>query len=149
MVTAVIRTAVKSDLSGLLELYRHLHPDDPQTDTVKLEAVWSVLLDSGLTKVIVAADVGMLVSSCTLAIVPNLTRGARSYGVIENVVTHPAHRCIGLGRGVLSAALEAAWNAGCYKVMLATGSRREETLRFYEHAGFERESKTCFQVRRP
>jgi hypothetical protein len=31
---------------------------------------------------------------------------------------------------------------------LATGSRREETPRFYEGAGFERGGKTFFQVRR-
>jgi GNAT superfamily N-acetyltransferase len=91
----------------------------------------------------------MLVSSCTLAIIPNLTRGCRSYGVIENVVTHPNRRRIGLGRRVLSAALTAAWQADCYKVMLATGSHREETLRFYEQAGFERGGKTFFQARQP
>ena len=148
MVTAVVRPAVRSDLPGLLDLYRHLHPDDPQPDVVKIAETWSTLLGSGFTKVIVAVDAGLLVSSCTLAIIPNLTRGARSYAVIENVVTHPAHRRTGLGKSVLSAALDAAWEADCYKVMLATGSRREETLRFYEQAGFERGGKTIFQVRR-
>jgi GNAT superfamily N-acetyltransferase len=68
--------------------------------------------------------------------------------VIENVVTHAQHRQAGLGRAVLSAALDAAWQADCYKVMLASGSRREATLRFYEGAGFERGGKTFFQVRR-
>jgi GNAT superfamily N-acetyltransferase len=82
-------------------------------------------------------------------IIPNLTRGVRPYGLIENVVTHPGHRRTGLGRAVLSAALETAWGADCYKVMLATGFRREETLRFYEKAGFEREGKTFFEARRP
>jgi len=147
MVTAVIRAAQQSDLPGLLDLYRHLHPDDPQPDAVKITEVWSVLMGSGFTKVIVAVDAGLLVSSCTLAIIPNLTRGGRSYGVIENVVPHPDHRRTGLGKGVLAAVLEAAWEADCYKVMLATGSRREGTLRFYEQAGFERGSKTFFQVR--
>jgi GNAT superfamily N-acetyltransferase len=75
--------------------------------------------------------------------------GARSYGVIENVVTHPGHRRTGLGRSVLASALKAAWDANCYKVMLATGSPKPETLRFYESAGFERGGKTFFQARRP
>ena len=149
MTTPIVRTAQESDLHGLLELYRHLHPDDPQSDSGKIEAVWSALISSGFTKVVVAVDAGMLVSSCTLAIIPNLTRGARSYGVIENVVTHPAHRGTGLGRGVLSAALDAAWKADCYKVVLATGSRQEETLRFYEQAGLVRGGKTYFEARRP
>jgi hypothetical protein len=33
--------------------------------------------------------------------------------------------------------------------MLMTGSRQESTMRFYEHAGFERGTKTAFQIRRP
>jgi GNAT superfamily N-acetyltransferase len=91
---------------------------------------------------------GLLVSSCTLAIIPNLSRGARPYGVIENVVTHVTHRRTGLGRAVLHAALDRAWSAGCYKVMLATGSRKETTLSFYEAAGFQRGGKAYFEVRR-
>jgi GNAT superfamily N-acetyltransferase len=149
MSTAFIRPASRDDLIAVLDLYRHLHPNDPQLDTARAEVAWSALLGSGLTTVLVADIGGSLVSSCTLAIIPNLTRGARPYGVIENVVTHPDHRRTGLGRSVLAGALKAAWDADCYKVMLATGSRQPETLRFYEGAGFERGSKTFFQARRP
>ena len=97
----------------------------------------------------VAQAAQQLVSSCTLAIVPNLSRGGRSYGVIENVVTHADYRRLGLGRRVLADALDLGWQADCYKVLLATGSNRETTLRFYEGAGFERGGKTYFEVRRP
>jgi GNAT superfamily N-acetyltransferase len=99
--------------------------------------------------VIVAQVAELLVSSCTLAIVPNLSRGGRSYGVIENVVTHTDHRRRGLGRRVLAHAVALAWQADCYKVHLATGSKRETTLRFYEEAGFHRGGKTYFEIRRP
>jgi GNAT superfamily N-acetyltransferase len=143
-----IRLARRPDLAGMLALYRHLNPDDPAPDPAKAETAWLALIGSDLTKFIVADSAGVLVSSCTLVIIPNLTRGVRPYGLIENVVTHADHRRTGLGRAVLSAALNAAWEADCYKVMLATGSRREETLRFYEGAGFERGGKTFFQVRR-
>ena len=68
--------------------------------------------------------------------------------MIENVVTHSGYRRTGLGRAVLRTALAFAWRAGCYKVTLATGSRRESTLRFYEGAGFLRGGKTCFEIRR-
>ncbi len=143
-----IRLARRADLAGMLSLYRHLNPDDPAPDLAKAEMAWLALIGSDLTKVIVADAAGVLVSSCTLVIIPNLTRGIRPYGLIENVVTHADHRRTGLGRAVLSAALGAAWAADCYKVMLATGSRREETLRFYEGVGFERGGKTFFQIRR-
>ena len=130
----------------MLDLYRHLHPDDPTPDAATAEAAWSALTGSDLIKVIVADAAGVLISTCTLVTIPNLTRGVRPYGLIENVVTHPDHRRTGLGRAVLSFALDAAWKAGCYKVMLATGSRREETLHFYEGAGFDRGGKTFFEA---
>ena len=130
----------------MLDLYRHLHPDDPTPDAATAEAAWSALTGSDLIKVIVADAAGVLISTCTLVTIPNLTRGVRPYSLIENVVTHPDHRRTGLGRAVLSFALDAAWKAGCYKVMLATGSRREETLHFYEGAGFDRRGKTFFEA---
>lgn len=144
-----IRPAQASDLPGVLALYRQLNPSDPVLDLSSAEPTWSALLSCGLTTVFVAELQGKLVSSCTLAIVPNLSRGARSYGVIENVVTDEDHRKMGLGRAVLHAACEKAWEANCYKVLLATGSQRESTLRFYEGAGFQRNSKTYFEIRRP
>jgi GNAT superfamily N-acetyltransferase len=143
-----IRLASPDDLPGILALYRHLHSDDLALDLAAAEAAWSALFSSGLTIPFVADMAGLLVSSCTLAIIPNLSRGARPYGVIENVVTHADHRRTGLGRAVLHAALDRAWSANCYKVMLATGSRKETTLSFYEAAGFQRGGKTYFEIRR-
>ena len=144
-----IRPATPDDLPGVLALYRQLNPGDPVLDVAAAEPVWAALLGSGLTTPFVAQIDGRLVSSCTLAIVPNLSRGARPYGVIENVVTDEGHRRGGLGRAVLEAALDKAWAADCYKVLLATGSRRESTLRFYEGVGFTRDAKTYFEIRRP
>ena len=145
---ADIRPARLDDLLGILALYRQLNPCDPVLDAAAAEQAWSALLSSGLTTPFVADIAGLLVSSCTLAIIPNLSRGGRPYGVIENVVTHADHRRTGLGRAVLHAALDTAWSVNCYKVLLATGSRKEATLRFYEGAGFQRGGKTYFEVRR-
>jgi GNAT superfamily N-acetyltransferase len=132
----------------MLDLYQHLNPQDPRVAEAVAAKPWAAMLDSALIRLIVAEVEGALVSSCMLVIVPNITRGARSFGVIENVVTHAAHRGQGLGRAVLAAAVEAAWQADCYKVMLATGSRQGSTWRFYEGAGFSRATKTHFEVRR-
>ncbi len=143
-----IRPARTADLDAVLNLYGHLHPDEPPPDPATAEAAWSAILSSGLTIPFVADIEGALVSTCTLAIIPNLSRGARSYGVIENVVTHADYRRTGLGRAVLHAAIDRAWSANCYKILLATGSKREATLRFYEAAGFQRGGKTYFEIRR-
>ncbi|WP_439595087.1 GNAT family N-acetyltransferase [Falsiroseomonas sp.] len=145
---AVIRPARAEDLPAMLELYLHLSPDNAAPRPAIAEAAWHALLHSGLTTVFVAEEHGQPLASCTLVVVPNLTRGGRSYAVIENVVTHAAHRRRGLGQAVLQAALDAAWAADCYKVMLASGSKQEATLRFYEAAGFTRGTKTFFEARR-
>ncbi|MGL4975785.1 MAG: GNAT family N-acetyltransferase [Bosea sp. (in: a-proteobacteria)] len=144
-----IREATTSDLTALLDLYKHLHSDDVPLAPTKAEEAWAGLLASGLMKVFVADCEGALVSSCTMAIIPNMTRGARPYGVVENVVTNRNWRKKGLGRAVLAQAMEAAWRVGCYKVMLATGSKQPETLRFYETAGFTKGVKTFFQASAP
>lgn len=132
----------------MVALYRHLNPGDADPDAARAEAAWGAMLGSPLMTVFVVEVDGRLVSSCTLVIVPNLTRVARPYALVENVVTHADYRNRGLARSVLGAALDAAWAADCYKVMLATGSSNPETLRFYERSGFERGGKTFFQARR-
>jgi len=149
MADVLVRAATEPDLPAVLELYRHLHPHEPPLEPATAKPVWSALLASGLTTVILAQVAERLVSSCTLAIVPNLSRGGRSYAMIENVVTHADYRRQGLGRRVLQHAIALAWQADCYKVHLATGSHRESTLRFYESSGFQRGGKTYFEVRRP
>jgi ribosomal protein S18 acetylase RimI-like enzyme len=142
-----LRRAIEADLNGLLDLYRYLNPRDPWPDPDRSKIAWAALLGSTNTTVYVAETGGRLVGSCTLIIVPNLTRGARPYGLIENVVTHAEARRRGIGHAVLKIALENAWAADCYKVMLMTGRKDEGTLKFYEAAGFER-GKTAFEIRR-
>lgn len=61
---------------------------------------------------------GGLVASCTLTLTPNLTRGCRPYGVIENVVTDVGFRKRGFAKAVLEKALAFCWSSNCYKVML-------------------------------
>lgn len=145
----LIRLARPDDMAGMLDLYQHLNPTDPRVEDDKAGVAWAALLGSDLIRLFVAEVGGELASSCMLVIIPNITRSARSFALIENVVTHAGHRRTGLGRAVLAAALDAAWQAGCYKVMLATGSRQGSTWSFYEGAGFARATKTHFEARRP
>lgn len=142
-----IRQADQGDLPALMELYQHLAEGDekPQLEVAhdlfeRFQAYSGSMIAIGLVEHVLAA-------SCTLVVIPNLTRGGRPYGLIENVVTHRDFRNRGYGKQILHYAVEAAWDAGCYKVMLMTGSKRRETLDFYLAAGFE-QSKTGFQIRR-
>jgi GNAT superfamily N-acetyltransferase len=140
-----IRPIEAHELDDLLQLYRHLHPKDaPLPPPSELAELWHEICANPWLHYFGAEIDGQLVSSCTLTIIPNLTRGARPYGLIENVVTHPDYRRRGLGKAVLQHALYVAWEANCYKVMLLTGSKQPEVLQFYEEAGFKRNVKTGF-----
>lgn len=143
-----VRAAAADDLPAYLDLCRALHPGDAPPDPAAAEITWDALLARDGCTVLVAESDGVLAASCTLVVVPNLTRGARPWAIIENVVTLASHRRRGLGRIVMRAAIGRAWEAGCYKVMLATGSKQEGTLRFYEECGLARGGKTCFEARR-
>jgi GNAT superfamily N-acetyltransferase len=143
--TMEIREIRESELSDLLALYRHLNEsDDPLPESKVVEGIWKqIQADPNLMYWGVFLD-SKLVSSCTLCVVPNLTRGCRPYGLIENVVTHLDHRRKGYGKAVLRAALNHAWNRNCYKVMLLTGRKDEATYQFYESVGFDRYAKQAF-----
>jgi GNAT superfamily N-acetyltransferase len=140
---------IKSDeLKKLLSLYEYLNPDDPKLEIDQsLKEHWKeILSDPSLFYLVVEED-GILVSSCTMALIKNLTRSARPYGLIEQVVTHPDYRRKGYGTAVLKKAVDIAREKDCYKVMLMTSNKDEGTFKFYEKAGFDGEEKTGFIVR--
>ena len=143
----VVRDATANDLERLLELYVHLTPNNRPIGLDKAEQIFGAFLRYEGSAILLGESEGVLVSSCTLAVIPNLTRIGRPYALVENVVTHEAYRRRGYGKAMLDAASEKAWAQDCYKVMLMTGNSDEATLKFYEHAGFE-QSKTGFQKRR-
>lgn len=139
----MIREITADDYDGLMSLYLHLHETEiPPFDTAK--GVWEKILADENYHIIVAEENGEIVSSCTVVIVPNLTRGTRPYARVENVVTHADYRGQGLATACLNKAKEIAVSANCYNIALLTGSKNENTLKFYENAGYNRTDKTGF-----
>ncbi len=145
-----VRDIRADKLDDLLALYAHLHrADAPLPGRPEVETVWQELMANPRYRYFGVYVADALVSSCALAIVPNLTRGCRPYGLVENVVTHTDHRNRGYGKAVLAHALNCAWSAGCYKVMLLTGREDPHTVHFYESAGFDRHEKQAFVAKPP
>jgi GNAT superfamily N-acetyltransferase len=148
-ITAELRELEQGDLDALLEVYRLLHPkDDPLPPRAELERIWERICgDPGL--IYIGAFTGSrLVATCTAAIVPNLTRGARPYAIIENVVTHPDFLRQGLGSAVMQELLSRCWAKGCYKAMLLSARERGAAHEFYERNGFDRHAKQGFIIRK-
>jgi GNAT superfamily N-acetyltransferase len=144
--TMSLRKAGPDDLPKLLELYQALNPSDPQLTTLEASTVFAAMLGQPGLTVFFAMEDQKPVATATLLVIPNLTRAARPYAFIENVVTLETRRGRGYGRAVVRHAIETAFAANCYKVMLLTGRQRPEVHAFYESCGFV-QNKTGFQIR--
>lgn len=140
----MVREIASGELNGLLTLYTQLHNNPYPEDTEALRGLWRKILSDPDHHIIVAVEDDRIVSSCVCVIVPNLTHGQRPYALIENVITDRAYRGRGLARDCLDYARSIARNAGCYKMMLLTGSKEESTHRFYQRAGYNANDKTAY-----
>lgn len=140
----MIREAEKKDLDELLNLYLFLHEDSIPEHDEHLETTWDQIIDDPNHHLIVNEIDGRIVSSCVCVIIPNLTRHVRPYAFVENVVTHADYRGNGYAGECLDYARKIANQENCYKMMLLTGSKKPETLQFYEKAGYNSSDKTAF-----
>lgn len=144
-----VRLATLTDLSSLVALYEQLNPGDPRAPTERLSLVLNEILCSSYFDLVVAEHEGQVIATCYLNVVPNLTRGASPYAIVENVVVAERLRHCGIGKAVIGFALARAWERGCYKVMLQTGSTSPATHGFYRSCGFSPTEKFAFVARPP
>ena len=140
----MIREAKREDLDALLELYLFLHEDSIPEKNSHLKETWEQIIGDPNHHLIVCEEEGKIISSCVCVIIPNLTRNIRPYAFVENVVTHADYRGKGYATECLDFARRIAEQENCYKMMLLTGSKSSETLRFYEKVGYNSSDKTAF-----
>jgi GNAT superfamily N-acetyltransferase len=133
-----IRHADNGDFSAIIYLYSHIHEyDEPPVD-IALRRAWTDLMNDRRSFIFLLEVDSLPVSSCILSIIPNLTRGARPYGIIENVVTRKEYRNMGSAGDLLSYALSYAWEKNCYTVMVLTGRTDDAVYVLYKKTGFLR-----------
>ncbi len=99
-------------------------------------AVWVEMLAQPERTVFVAEVDGRVCATADLLLVANLTRNARPWSIVENVVVDEAARRQGVGRALMTEVLAAAAAAGAYKVQLISAPDREAHA-FYETLGFD------------
>lgn len=147
IVGSMLREATRDDLPAVLGLYMQLHADDPVLADTDAERIFRRIADDPDLHLFVWDIDGEVIATTYLNVIPNLTRGGLPYANIENVVVDQAHRGRGIGKQMMTATLAAAWDAGCYKAELTTGSQRESTHAFYRACGMSSDTKTAFITR--
>ena len=140
----MVREAVKKDLDELLNLYLFLHEKNIPKNSEYLENAWKTIIEDINHHIVIKEINGKIVSSCVCVIIPNLRRNIRPYALIENVVTNEGYRGKGYATECLNYAKEIAIKNNCYKMMLLTGTKSENTLAFYKSAGYNSDDKIAF-----
>ncbi|WP_028044449.1 GNAT family N-acetyltransferase [Candidatus Stoquefichus massiliensis] len=140
----MIREIYEYEFNDLFNLYLYLHEDSIPKITEHLKSIWQTIINDNHHHIIVNEIDGKIISSCVCVVIPNLTRHIRPYAFIENVVTHADHRGKGYATECLNYAKKIAEKENCYKMMLFTGFKEENILKFYSKAGYDKSDKTAF-----
>ena len=144
-----IRQAKTEDFQGACALYRQLGGQLAVLEGEEGRERWQELLNHPGSRVFVADNHRGICAIVSLHLLPNMTNMGRPYAMIENVVTDSAHRGKGIGRQVMQAAIDYAWQHNAYKIMLLTGKGREDggAVGFYERLGFSGDEKHAMTMR--
>jgi len=137
---------LENELLSLLELYKQLNPEDNMINEFTAKNIWKNIETQNI-KYFIAKENGKIIASCYICIIPNLTRGGKSIGFIENVITDIEYRGKGIGKNIIKNAIKYAKEQNCYKILLQSGNRRTDAHGFYESMGFDGESKRAFEIR--
>jgi ribosomal protein S18 acetylase RimI-like enzyme len=147
LMDVTIRPARADDLRDLLSLLPQLSSRPTSVaaqmaDTERAAEILRRLLEREDLTLLVAEDVevGSVVGTLTLLLVPNLTYGGRPWSMIENVVVDQRCRGRGIGRRLMDHAMDISRRQGSYKVQLLSGSKQEQ-VEFYARLGFD--SSNC------
>jgi GNAT superfamily N-acetyltransferase len=139
-----IRAATRNDVPAILDL---LADDEITRDrgfgVVPEEvdaAIWAAFeaidADPRNELLVVEADDGQVIGTCQLTFIPGLSRGGAERMTIEAVRVRADQRGSGLGRRLMTFAVERARERGCRMVQLTTDKRRTDAHRFYAALGF-------------
>lgn len=139
MNNAIIRRATESDLPMIEKLVVELieSVDDKRgvDASAALENCRSLLKDANSCILLAEVD-RAVVGLVNITIRRTLTHGGSS-GLIDELVTTISHRARGLGRQLLSAAIEHCRQMGCCEVEVSTEFSNAEAREFYRNCGFE------------
>lgn len=136
--TAKVRPAVKSDLPAILRLYAQPQADDGKVLSLQAaEALFDRMQRYPDYRLYVAESDGCVVGTFALLVMENLAHLGAPSGIVEDVVVAPEHHRRGIGRLMMTFAMEHCRERGCYKLALSANRIRKHAHAFYKSIGFK------------
>lgn len=143
METAVeFRNAVRKDLDRIVEMLaddmlgKERERFEQPLPNFYIQAFEAIEADPN-NELIVACLNGEIVGVQQITFTPYIARQGSWRATIEGVRTAASVRGKGIGRQMISWAIERAKERGCRMVQLTSDKQREDALRFYGQLGFE------------
>jgi L-amino acid N-acyltransferase YncA len=136
----IVREATRADLPAVLLTLGYLSSDEgprvpvPITDAA-MEA-WREIEATPGRSVLVAETNGAVTGSVDLSVVPNLSRDASPYAIVENLALLPSARGGEVSRELLRRAIDLARAAGCYMVQLTASPYDAAAHALFQSLGF-------------
>ena len=139
MTDVIYREAVRADLPAVIALLADdvlgKARDFTEVDEAYERAFADITADPR-NQLIVAEQAGELVGCLQITYIPGLGRHGAERSLIESVRVRSDRRGQGLGRTLMTWAVDQARQRGCALVQLTTDKTREDAHRFYLSLGF-------------
>ncbi|KUJ66169.1 transcriptional regulator [Streptomyces albus subsp. albus] len=136
------RTATRADLPAILALLRDeekvIDPAAIEVDEAYARAFEAVDSDPRNEMIVLVEGDGTVLGCLQLTYIPGLGRRGEERALIEAVRIRADRRGDGLGRTLLTWAIDRARGRGCTLVQLTSNKRRTEAHHFYGSLGFAR-----------
>jgi GNAT superfamily N-acetyltransferase len=148
------RLARASDLPSLLSLFdvsevsAVAQPRERAASKRTASICQEILARHGVSA-FMSDDGDRIAATCMLVTAPNLLRGGKRHGFLENIVTHPALRGQAHGKAVVQAALAHAWATDCHHVLMQSGRADPRVHEFYDGLGFKPGLRVAYVATRP
>lgn len=134
----IIQQAIKANLPQILNLYATVLDKGEILSSEQAEVLFGKILTYPNYHVFVAKIEHEIVGTFALLIMDNLAHVGTPSGIVEDVVVAEAFQGQGIGKEMMTFAIERCREFGCYKMVLSSNLKRIEAHQFYENLGFEK-----------
>ena len=134
-----IRIANESDLPAILRLYAQPEIDNGAVLGIdEAKTLFRRMASYPMYSLYVACAEEKVVGSFALLVMDNLGHLGAPSGIVEDVVVDPNLHGMGIGKKMMTYAIDTCHRHHCYKIALSANRKRKNAHKFYESLGFEK-----------